>query len=450
MAARPASHMLRTLTPRHNDGCWLGATDGVEEGTWVNVDGTPYTQVGTVDNNNGNEHCQAMSNTGSVDDVQCSLSKASFCYIPASVDAFCDNGVQDDATEEEGVDCGGMCGESCPTSPKPFFHGPRGGDASLAVSSPFHFTAVFSQPVAGVKASSFTVMAGIGHERSISSSITADGLGVFYTEAFGSDGLGNAATITNVTATGSEPATTWVIEVTMADPELASSVTISMDAAKQGVSPANLAADSITVAYNPDEDDDVCLGWIASRRCDLGVSASGCNKLFSRCNCLPGYFGRFCDQECPIRYGYFVATLGARQVCAKRAGRKGTADNVEERCAPSYAGFAASLVSLHAVNERESVHAVMLREPSVWIGAQDSYTEGLFEWTDGTPMDYTGFWGSGEPDNHGDAGASAPVNTCDRCWLLYCRVSCCSMSQARAVLGWRTPPEGKTFIVPES
>ena len=38
----------------------------------------------------------------------------------------------------------------------------------------------------------------------------------------------------------------------------------------------------------------------------------------------------------------------------------------------------------------------------MWLGLHDKSSEGAFEWTDGTPVNYT-LWSPGQPDDHGGA-----------------------------------------------
>ncbi|XP_073712929.1 C-type isolectin Sp-CL4-like [Misgurnus anguillicaudatus] len=45
----------------------------------------------------------------------------------------------------------------------------------------------------------------------------------------------------------------------------------------------------------------------------------------------------------------------------------------------------------------------LMRVPrsAVWIGGTDAVTEGTWQWSDGTPFDWT-FWSPGQPDNRGE------------------------------------------------
>ncbi|XP_072013135.1 echinoidin-like [Amphiura filiformis] len=69
----------------------------------------------------------------------------------------------------------------------------------------------------------------------------------------------------------------------------------------------------------------------------------------------------------------------------------------------------ADLVSIHSEEENDMVFwlarngaTTVADGPSVWIGFTDETTEGNWVWTDGSPVDYTKWFG-GEPNNfHGN------------------------------------------------
>ncbi|XP_063967633.1 echinoidin-like [Lytechinus pictus] len=62
------------------------------------------------------------------------------------------------------------------------------------------------------------------------------------------------------------------------------------------------------------------------------------------------------------------------------------------------------LVSIHSEEEQNFVSTVFRDKrlktapTAMWLGLHDTSTEGEFEWTDGTPMDFTK-WSPGQPDN---------------------------------------------------
>jgi hypothetical protein len=69
------------------------------------------------------------------------------------------------------------------------------------------------------------------------------------------------------------------------------------------------------------------------------------------------------------------------------------------------------LVSIHdqATQDEVQAGAFGLAGGDWWIGADDLAQEGQFEWTDGTPLDYTA-WADGEPNNWGE------VENCAHLW----------------------------------
>jgi len=50
-------------------------------------------------------------------------------------------------------------------------------------------------------------------------------------------------------------------------------------------------------------------------------------------------------------------------------------------------------------NEEENRHVTSISKGHTWIGATDQAQEGVWQWVDGSPMNYTNWWGS-TPDNY--------------------------------------------------
>ncbi|XP_003725902.1 lactose-binding lectin l-2 [Strongylocentrotus purpuratus] len=82
-------------------------------------------------------------------------------------------------------------------------------------------------------------------------------------------------------------------------------------------------------------------------------------------------------------------------------------------------GLGAHLVSIHNYEDSREVYALwksLVDESYVnylhrtyWIGLHDVQNENNFEWSDGTPMDYS-LWHPSQPNNYGGEDCVAPFN----------------------------------------
>lgn len=75
------------------------------------------------------------------------------------------------------------------------------------------------------------------------------------------------------------------------------------------------------------------------------------------------------------------------------------------------------LVSIHNVMEEQTIaaRADSLKLGDVWIGFNDTKTEGTFVWNDGTPADFT-FWNGGEPNDWGNSEDCAEIYASNGLW----------------------------------
>ena len=60
------------------------------------------------------------------------------------------------------------------------------------------------------------------------------------------------------------------------------------------------------------------------------------------------------------------------------------------------------LASVHSADDNSVLRRLTSESDHVWIGLNDIEDEGSFQWTDGSPVDYTN-WAPGQPDNLADS-----------------------------------------------
>ena len=117
----------------------------------------------------------------------------------------------------------------------------------------------------------------------------------------------------------------------------------------------------------------------------------------------PNNVGRECELPCPEGYG--PHRLG--DICLRVSTEPANWVTARDACRAEYG----DLVSIHSEADAKKVAAIVKEDgwtPNFWIGLNDRDTEGTFTWSDGTPLDFTSWWG-GQPNNHGsgqDAGTS--------------------------------------------
>ncbi|XP_072021026.1 uncharacterized protein [Amphiura filiformis] len=89
-------------------------------------------------------------------------------------------------------------------------------------------------------------------------------------------------------------------------------------------------------------------------------------------------------------YCYFISTGSSRT---------GLSFHAAQRACQS---MGAELTSIHSEAENDFIYQLMETRGKriVWTGLHDTSREGSFEWTDGTPLDYSN-WKSGEPNDSG-------------------------------------------------
>ncbi|XP_059189073.1 galactose-specific lectin nattectin-like [Centropristis striata] len=81
--------------------------------------------------------------------------------------------------------------------------------------------------------------------------------------------------------------------------------------------------------------------------------------------------------------------------------------------------FSGNLASVHSVEDhtflKEHIRRVAGANRLTLIGGFDAVKEGVWQWSDGTPFDYTR-WSPGQPDNYGNNEHCSHMNWNDNFW----------------------------------
>ena len=96
--------------------------------------------------------------------------------------------------------------------------------------------------------------------------------------------------------------------------------------------------------------------------------------------------------ECPYGWETYEDSNGNLK-CFKYCGDTTYATYAEENCRAQ----GGHLASIHSAEEQNFLVQTFNSNYEVWIGAVDPHHNSGWEWTDGTPFDFS-YWGSGEPD----------------------------------------------------
>ena len=96
--------------------------------------------------------------------------------------------------------------------------------------------------------------------------------------------------------------------------------------------------------------------------------------------------------DCPYGWEAYEDSNGNLK-CFKYCGDTTYPTYAEESCRAQ----GGHLASIHSAEEQNFLVQTFNPSSEVWIGAVDPHHNSGWEWTDGTPFDFS-YWGSGEPD----------------------------------------------------
>ncbi|XP_059214274.1 galactose-specific lectin nattectin-like [Centropristis striata] len=78
-----------------------------------------------------------------------------------------------------------------------------------------------------------------------------------------------------------------------------------------------------------------------------------------------------------------------------------------------------NLASVHSIEDHTFLHEHIRRVAGTnrrtWIGGFDAVKEGMWQWSDGTPFDYTR-WNKGQPNNNNNKEHCAEMNFSENYW----------------------------------
>eukprot|EP00057_Strongylocentrotus_purpuratus_P022454 XP_011676928.1 PREDICTED: sperm receptor for egg jelly-like [Strongylocentrotus purpuratus] len=114
-----------------------------------------------------------------------------------------------------------------------------------------------------------------------------------------------------------------------------------------------------------------------------GTCADGFNNF--TCFCEEGFTGSMCETEYGCFRPWFYGPAFGYCYLWERVDYNWT--QARESCIDQ--GRGAELASIHSAEENAFVYAQIRRY--AWIGLSDQVTEGVFDYADGTPVDYLSF-----------------------------------------------------------
>ncbi|KAF0313502.1 Alpha-N-acetylgalactosamine-specific lectin [Amphibalanus amphitrite] len=105
--------------------------------------------------------------------------------------------------------------------------------------------------------------------------------------------------------------------------------------------------------------------------------------------------GTFSQSTCPSGWTLFQSN------CYRLFNQKVYFYDAMVGCANSVTAHP-NLASIHSAEENTFLQTFVSAYDYVWIGLHDMTTEGTFQWTDASPVNFTN-WAGGQPDNLNDS-----------------------------------------------
>ena len=226
-------------------------------------------------------------------------------------------------------------------------------------------------------------------------------VGSISTADFGLVSVGIGKTSSVASAGGGTTDTVWVLTVTLSQPLQDAALSVSF--AANVASPPNAPGTNNGFTLNyvaPPCYDDPC--GIAVGRATTCTDVDDLAGTFE-CTCQSGLYGDVCQHLCPVGSVYVDSVAPPRCVATSQNGTWSDADGNCTAAGSTFASIHSKAESIMYWNICKSL------AHTCWVAGSDAVTEGVWQWSDGSPWNYDNWLGVNPDDVRAHACLCAPV-----------------------------------------